>query len=321
MDAVTIIECPPIVVVGMVGYVETPSGLRTLTTVWGHVGNEFKRRLYKNWYSSKKKAFTRHAKHAATDEGKADMERELERIRKYCQVVRVIAHSQVKDLPLRQKKAHVMEIQVNGGTVEEKVAFGLKLMEQPVRVSDLFSVNEMIDVIGITKGKGFEGVTARWGTTRLPRKSRKGLRKVGCIGPWHPAHVSYAVARAGQRGYHHRTEINKKVYRMGNGSDAKGATTDFDLTEKSINPMGGFPRYGIVKSDYLMVLGGVMGPKKRMITLRKSMLTQTSRRALEEIDLKFIDTSSKFGHGRFQTAGEKLKFMGPLKASAFAAQE
>lgn len=36
---------------------------------------------------------------------------------------------------------------------------------------------------------------------------------------------------------------------------------------------------------------------------------QTKRRALEKIDLKFIDTTSKFGHGRFQTAEEKKSFM------------
>jgi hypothetical protein len=31
--------------------------------------------------------------------------------------------------------------------------------------------------------------------------------------------------------------------------------------------------------------------------------------ALEKIELKWIDTSSKFGHGRFQTAKEKNTFM------------
>lgn len=39
------------------------------------------------------------------------------------------------------------------------------------------------------------------------------------------------------------------------------------------------------------------------------MLVQTKRRALEKIDLKFIDTTSKFGHGRFQTVEEKKAFM------------
>lgn len=55
------------------------------------------------------------------------------------------------------------------------------------------------------------GVTSRWHTNKLPRKTHKGLRKVACIGAWHPARVNYTVARAGQKGFHHRTEINKKV--------------------------------------------------------------------------------------------------------------
>lgn len=47
--------------------------------------------------------------------------------------------------------------------------------------------------------------------------------------------------------------------------------------------------------------------------LVQSLLTHTKRSALEKINLKFIDTSSKFGHGRFQTPADKLAFMGPLK--------
>jgi len=85
-------------------------------------------------------------------------------------------------------------------------------------------------------------------------------------------------------------------------------------TEKDITPMGGFPHYGVVNHDYLMIKGGCVGPKKRVVTLRQSLLKQTSRLALEDIKLKFIDTSSKFGHGRFQTTQEKQKFYGRLKA-------
>lgn len=55
------------------------------------------------------------------------------------------------------------------------------------------------------------GVTSRWHTKKLPRKTHKGLRKVACIGAWHPARVGCSIARAGQKGYHHRTELNKKV--------------------------------------------------------------------------------------------------------------
>lgn len=51
VEAVTIIETPPMMVVGVVGYIETPRGLRVLKTVWAeHLNEECKRRFYKNWY-------------------------------------------------------------------------------------------------------------------------------------------------------------------------------------------------------------------------------------------------------------------------------
>merc|ERR550532_2440909 len=60
VEAVTILETPPLVAVGMVGYIETPRGLRALKTVWAeHINVECKRRFYKNWSKSKKKAFTK----------------------------------------------------------------------------------------------------------------------------------------------------------------------------------------------------------------------------------------------------------------------
>jgi large subunit ribosomal protein L3e len=311
VEAVTVIETPPMIVVGVVGYIPTPKGLRALTTVWAeHLSEECRRRFYKNWYRSKKKAFTKYAKRFA--ESKDTIDRELARIRKYCSVVRVIAHTQIRKVGLRQKKAHIMEVQVNGGTVAQKVDFAVGLFEKQVPVDAVFEESGMVDVIGNSKGKGFEGVTTRWGTRRLPRKTHKGLRKVACIGAWHPARVSFTVARAGQDGYHHRTEINKKIYRLGK-KDTPNGTTEFDLTQKSITPMGGFPHYGIVREDFIMVKGCVIGPKKRVLTLRKSVFPQTSRDAMEKIKLKFIDTSSKFGHGRFQTSDEKNKFMGVMK--------
>jgi large subunit ribosomal protein L3e len=274
------------------------------------------RRFYKNWYRSKKKAFTKYQK--AVKSNPKLIERELNRIKKYCTVVRVLAHSQVRKLKIGQKKAHLMEIQVNGGTIADKVDYAYGLFEKTVSVGSLFEESEQIDVIGVTKGKGFEGVTARWGTTRLPRKTHKGLRKVACIGAWHPSRVSFTVPRAGQNGYHHRTEINQKIYRIGNGVDPKSGSTEVDLTEKTINPMGGFPHYGLVKDDFIVIKGCCMGVKKRVLTLRKSIVPQTSRTALEKIKLKWIDTSSKFGHGRFQTAEEKEKSLGVLKKQKVA---
>jgi large subunit ribosomal protein L3e len=211
-----------------------------------------------------------------------------------------------------QKKANIKEIQINGGTSEQKVDFAVNLFEKEVAVSSVFNQDEMIDIIGSSRGRGFNGVITRWGCSRLVRKSHRGLRKVACIGTWHPARVQFQVPRAGQYGYHHRTEINKKIYRIGKNmkDDDKSAMTSSDLTEKGITPMGGFAHFGELTQDWVMVKGGVVGPKKRIITLRKSLLPQVSRRATEKIELKFIDTSSKFGHGRFQTSEEKAKFYG-----------
>ena len=62
-----------------------------------------------------------------------------------------------------------------------------------------------------------------------------------------------------------------------------------------------------------MLKGCVTGTKKRPIIMRKSLFPQISRKATEEINLKFIDTASKHGHGRFQTKDEKDKFYGPRK--------
>jgi len=318
VEKVTIVETPPLIVIGLVGYIETPRGLRTLTTVWAqHLSEEVKRRFYKNWYRSKKKAFSRYSKRV-TDVDNKDVEEQLSRMRKYCHTIRVVAHTQIKKVGLRQKKAHLMEIQVNGGTIPQKVDFGYALFEQKVPVDTVFNKNDMLDVIGVTKGGGFEGVVTRWGVATLPRKTHRGLRKVACIGSWHPARVPYTVARAGQRGYHHRTEVNKKVYKVGSAAVKEpgkpfesNAHTGYDLTYKTITPMGGFPHYGVVNEDFLMLKGSVAGTKKRVITLRKSLLNSTKRAALEEITLKFIDTSSKFGHGRFQTQREKIQHVGP----------
>ncbi|KAF3485133.1 hypothetical protein F2Q69_00055475 [Brassica cretica] len=200
-EAVTIIETPAMVVVGVVAYVKTPRGLRSLNTVWAqHLSEEVRRRFYKNWAKSKKKAFTGYAKQYETEEGKKSIQSQLEKMKKYGTVIRVLAHTQIRKMKgLKQKKAHMMEIQINGGTIAQKVDFAYSFFEKQIPIDAVFQKDEMIDVIGVTKGKGYEGVVTRWGVTRLPRKTHRGLRKVACIGAWHPARVSYTVARAGTR--------------------------------------------------------------------------------------------------------------------------
>merc|ERR1719331_2053429 len=109
VEAVTIIETPPMMCIGVVGYIETPRGLRALKTVWAeHIGEEARRRFYKNWSKSKKKAFTKASKKWEDDLGKKEISKEL---------------NQMKLLRRRQKKAHIMEVQLNGGSISDKVNF------------------------------------------------------------------------------------------------------------------------------------------------------------------------------------------------------
>jgi len=318
LEAVTVIETPPLIVIGFVGYVETPRGIRALKTIWAqHLSQEALRRFYKKWYCAKKTAFTKYSKKFVED--KASIEHDIATVKKYAQVVRLIVQTQSRKIGL-QKKAHIIEIQVNGGTTADKVKFAQDLLEKQVSIDGVFAQDELVDVIGVNKGKGFKGVVSRFGVKKLPRKTHKGLRKVACIGAWHPARVSWAVPRAGQKGFHHRTEINKKVYRVGKGVRTENGkevhtngSTEFDLTQKSITPLGGFVRYGEVKEDFILLKGSVQGPARRPITIRKTLVVSTSRSALEKVNLKWIDTGSNYGHGKFQTSDEKAKFLGPLK--------
>ena len=61
------------------------------------------------------------------DLGKKEIEKDLNQIKKHCSVVRAICHTQQKILRRRQKKAHIMEVQVNGGSISEKVCIMIVL--------------------------------------------------------------------------------------------------------------------------------------------------------------------------------------------------
>ena len=313
LEPVTIIETPPMVIAGFVGYKKTATGLKPVTAVFAeHIKEEFKRRYTRNYSRSAKKQFSVSTAKYNDAKIKAKRERQIKLMKNRCDVIRVIAHTQMELVPLKQKKAEAMEIQVNGGEIADKVDFALALLEKQLEVGSVFAQDECIDLISVTKGHGYNGVIKRFGVRHLPRKTHRGLRKVACIGAWHPARVAWTVARAGQMGFFKRTEVNKKIYRLGTGEN-KNAKTKFDITDKDITPMGGFPHYGVVKNDFLMIKGTVAGIRRRVITLRKACFPSTTRIAQEETVLKFIDTSSKYGHSRFQTTAEKKQRLGPMK--------
>jgi len=60
-----------------------------------------------------------------------------------------------------------MEIQINGGTIDEKVKYAYGLFEKEIKPDAVFKQSDMIDVIGVTKGKGVQGVIKRFGVKHL----------------------------------------------------------------------------------------------------------------------------------------------------------
>ena len=71
-----------------------------------------------------------------------------------------------------------MEIQVNGGSIADKVDWAKEHFEQEVDVNSVFGQDEMIDVIAVTKGKGMEGVTARWGKSPSSHRSNNRYQEI-----------------------------------------------------------------------------------------------------------------------------------------------
>ncbi|MFW6117841.1 MAG: 50S ribosomal protein L3, partial [Thermoproteota archaeon] len=61
--------------------------------------------------------------------------------------------------------------------------------------------------------------------------------------------------RAGQMGFHQRTEHNKRLLKIGK-----------DGTE--VTPKGGFINYGEIYGPYILLDGSIPGPEKRPIILR-----------------------------------------------------
>jgi large subunit ribosomal protein L3 len=160
---------------------------------------------------------------------------------------------------LSQKTPFVFEMALSGKDVKSQYDYVKGVLGREVKASEIFQLGQNIDVFGITRGKGVEGPVTRFGIKRKQHKSRKSVRAVGTLGPISPAVVMYTVARQGQRGFHQRTEYNKRILVMSN--------TEKD-GQNSINPSGGFKHFGLVKGDYIVVRGSVPGVPKRLIKIR-----------------------------------------------------
>ena len=71
----------------------------------------------------------------------------------------------------------------------------------------------------LQKEKDIEGPIARWGVKKKQHKSRKSVRALGTLGPISPSTIMYTVPRAGQRGFHQRTQYNNRIMIMSNSEN------------------------------------------------------------------------------------------------------
>jgi large subunit ribosomal protein L3 len=235
----TILETPPMLACALRAYAQDYKGLRTLAEAWMEKPpKDFERVI------SVPEKF-------ATEEALKKIESSLEKVAD----VRILMATQPR-LAKRGKKApDLIEVKIGGGSVKERFEYGKKILGSEIKIADFIKEGQAVDSIGITKGKGIQGPVKRWGIRRKTHKARKTVRQVGSIGAWTPHYVMYSVPRAGQMGFHQRTEYNKLVIKIGNNGS-------------EVTPKGGFLRYGVINSDYVMLKGSVPGTTNRIVLMR-----------------------------------------------------
>ncbi|GAB4310327.1 MAG: 50S ribosomal protein L3 [Methanobacteriaceae archaeon] len=265
---VTILEIPPMVVMGIRAYEKTTKGLKTMIDVMAdNLTDELSRKI------SMPKDYD-------TDSNLEKLKENMDSVEE----IKVIMHTNPKNTSVPKKKPEIIEFGVGGKNVEEKLNYAQELLGKEITAKEIFSEGEYVDSIATTKGKGFQGPVKRWGIRiqyGKAARSSKG-RHVGSIGPWTPSRTMWTVAQAGQMGYHKRTEYNKRILKIGESSEVD-----------AVNPEGGFVKYGLVKNDYIMIKGSVPGPSKRLVVLRKAI--RPNGKQADAPEISFISTASKQG--------------------------
>jgi len=261
---VTVVEVPPLRVAGVRLYARHPYGRRIVAEVWaGGLPEELDRRIPHHPASSAEAlaAF----EHVAGDE------------------VRLIVLTQPQLVTgTASKTPQLFEIRVSGEKFDERRAFALKQLGQEIPADQWTKEGDFIDVLGVTKGFGFQGHIQRWGVKLQPRKNSKHRRMIGTLGPHNPSFVSYRIPQAGQQGYHRRTQFNMRVLKV-----VRDPRTD------PITPAGGFPHYGEVRGACLVLHGSLPGPAKRLLRFRAPIRSRVA--TVEKVDLRYFSTRSKQG--------------------------
>ena len=238
---VTIVEIPPMKVIGARGYIQDTYGLRTLTEAWE---KKIDKDLERTLPISKG--------HNAKEAWKKMSDNDLEEIR-------LLVHTQPRMVTgIPKKRPEIMEMAVGGGSLDAQIEFAKGMMGKEFTMSDFTQDGEMLDAIAVTTGYGFQGHVKRWGVKLLTHKNSKHRRMIGNLGPFSPGYVVSTVPQAGQTGYHQRTEYNKRLLKIGDNPD-------------EINPKGGFLNYGLIRGNYALLHGSLPGPSKRLIRFRKAV--------------------------------------------------
>jgi large subunit ribosomal protein L3 len=256
----TIVECPPIKVIGLRLYKKSLSSLAVLCDVFS---DSFDMDLARKITLPKKKLEQQNFKKA-------------EELLEKAVDIRAIVATQPRLIGFK-KKPEIMELAVGGADIKAKFDYIKTVLGKEVKVSDIMTPGHFYDTHVVTIGKGYQGVIKRFGVRRKVHKSEKGVRRIGTLGAFTGA-KTHRVPHPGQMGFHTRTHYNKKIMLISNPK------------EQEINPAGGLVNYGKVKNDYILVYGSVSGPKKRMIrfttAIRPPCNVNTQAPELQAISLR-----------------------------------
>lgn len=184
--------------------------------------------------------------------------------------IRVLAYSLPKQTSIK-KTPDIIELAIKS---DNKLEFAKSLVGKEITFEN-FSKSSLVDVRGVTKGKGTQGPVKRFGISLKSHKSEKGVRRPGSLGPWHPARVTFRAPMAGQMGLFSRIIYNLHILSQGK------------ISEKDINPKQGFQHYGKINSSYLIINGSVQGPAKRQVLITPSFRPSKNqlKRKLEFLEI------------------------------------
>ena len=286
--AVTVVESPPMTVLAVRGYKMTPYGMQTAGEAWADLTESGPDGLMPRLANQTRgERDAEQGRKPAKRGGRIPSRRgysegALESLKNQnlCEVRLIVATqpSLVKSIP--GKTPEIMEVGLTGSDNSAKLDWASERLGGEISVEDVWNPGQDVDVVGVTKGKGWQGAVKRWGVKILSHKNSKRRRQAGNLGDFGTGYVRKTVPQAGQMGYHQRTELNKRILRISNPE------------ESEITPAGGFLNYGEVTNPYILFQGSLPGPSKRMLRFRDPIRPRSDN---QEVVLTYVSTSSKQG--------------------------